>query len=618
MEKRLKKSRYITGFDGIRSIAVIGVILYHLLPDQLQGGYLGVPVFFVVSGYLITDLMVQEWQQNGKIKIKQFYYRRMKRLYPALVAMMIGASAYITLFQRNLLNNLRGNVVSSLLYYNNWWQIKHGLSYFDRFAGESPFTHIWSLAVESQYYLFLPWVFIILMKLVKNKGKIFIGFSVAAFISAILMALMYTPGQDPTRAYYGTDTRMFSILLGVALAFVWPSTRLKTQIPAQAKKILNGVGLGSLVILVLSFFFLSDKLTFIYYGGMYLLSLVSVILVAITAHPGASLNRWLTNPVFTWIGKRSYGIYLYQFPVMIFYEAKVHVANHVLLNTVVEILLILFVTELSYRFIEKPLRYFDYRNTLNRLQAWILAPWKSKQKMAFIAAWLVTVIALVGIVISPTNHVTADQRALQEKIAQNQKVVAQKEKTANQKTASSEATSESKTMANKYHLTDREIAKAKNLKLTAFGDSVLLDAADGLNAIFPQADIDGEVGRQLVASPELLQKLKAEGKLHNTVLLALGTNGSFTEDEFAQVMKVLGSKRDVYVVNVYVPTRRWQNEVNTTLAAMSKKYDNVKLIDWYDLSKNQPSWFYEDQVHPNPTGSIYYCSLVSKAILKGR
>ena len=147
-QKRLKNSRYITGFDGLRSLAVVGVIFYHLLPTSMKGGYLGVPIFFVVSGYLITDLLRQEWEQNGKINIWQFYVRRMKRLYPALVFMLVTASAYITLFQRGLLNNLRGVVVSSLLYVNNWWQINNGLSYFDRFANESPFTHIWSLAVE--------------------------------------------------------------------------------------------------------------------------------------------------------------------------------------------------------------------------------------------------------------------------------------------------------------------------------------------------------------------------------------------------------------------------------------------------------------------------------------
>lgn len=614
MEKRLKNSRYITGFDGLRSLAVIGVILYHLLPSQMRGGFLGVPVFFVVSGYLITDLLVQEWKQNGKIRLGKFYIRRMKRLYPALVTMLIASSAYITLFQRNLLNNLRGNVVSSLLYVNNWWQIEHGLSYFDRFAGESPFTHIWSLAVEAQNYLFWPIIFILLMKLVKNRGKIYLTVSVAALISAIWMAILFTPGQDPTRVYYGTDTRLFSILMGSSLAFIWPSTRLKAQIPKQAKKVLNSIGLVSLVLLVTAFLFLNDGTTFLYYGGMFLISLVCVVLVAITAHPGASLNKWLTNPVFTWLGKRSYGIYLYQFPIMIFYEAKFNVANHLVLHTIIEIVLILLITELSYRFVERPMRLFNYRVLFSKLKNWLQAPLKSKEKITLLSVSLVTLIALVGIITAPTNQVDANQQELQKQIEANQKE-AQKTQTS---TETTETSSEGPDMAEKYNLTNRQITKAENMPVTAFGDSVLLAGASGLKEIFPKMIIDGEVGRQVEDSPPLLQALKDKKQLEDTVLLSLGTNGSFTDEEFDQMMKVIGTKRRVFVLNVHVPTQRWQNEVNQKLSEMAEKYKNVTLIDWYDYSSSQPGWFYDDQVHPNPDGIVPYCSLIAEALLKGQ
>lgn len=625
MGKRLKHSRYITGFDGIRSLAVIGVILYHLMPTQMHGGYLGVPIFFVVSGYLITDLLLQEWKQNGRIDIKQFYYRRLKRLYPALVAMLIGSSAYITLFQRNLLNNLRGNVISSLFYVNNWWQINHGMSYFDRFASESPFTHIWSLAVETQNYLIWPIVFVLLMKFVKNRGKIFLGIVGAAFISAILMAILYVPGQDPTRVYYGTDTRLFSILLGGALAYVWPSNRLKEQIPPQAKRILNGIGLGSLLLLLLAFLFLRDDLTFVYYGGMFLVSLLSVLLVAVTAHPGASLNRWLTNPVFTWLGKRSYGIYLYQFPVMIFYEAKINVANHAVLHTIMEIILILFVTELSYRYVEKPLRIFNYRETFDTLKSSVSAPLKSRRKIGLIFSGIVTLVAVIGMILAPTNEVDANQQALQKQIEQNKqaanKTEVNTESSDSSGTEQSQETTDSSekpvSLADKYDLSNREMTKAKNLKVTAFGDSVLLAGSKGLTEIFPNMVVDGEVGRQLKDSPPLLQALKDKGELNDTILLSLGTNGAFSPDDFTQIMNVLGSKHQVFVINTHVPTRRWQNDVNANLAAAAKDYKNVHLIDWYDFSKDHLDWFYDDQVHPNEVGSIHYCHLITKEMLKG-
>ena len=622
MNKRLKTSRYITGFDGIRTLAVIGVILYHLLPTQMRGGYLGVPVFFVVSGYLITDLLRQEWDQNGRIAVKDFYVRRMKRLYPGMVVMLLLSAAYITLFQRNLLNNLRGVVVSSLLYVNNWWQINHGLSYFDRFGNESPFTHLWSLAVEGQNYLIWPLLFILLMKLVKNRGTIFKIVIGCSLLSALLLAIWYSPGADPTRVYYGTDTRLFSIWMGSALAFIWPSTHLKKEIPKKAKRVLNLAGGLSFIGLVITFFVLDDHLSFVYYGGMLLVSLLCTILVAVTAHPGASLNRWLTNPLFSYIGKRSYGIYLYQFPVMIFYEAKIgNVGENVLLHTLIEIVLILLISELSYRFIENPLRKFHYKDTFRTVRNWFSKPVISRQKPWLLPALLVSLVALYGIATAPVNYVDAQQQQLKENIAANKKAAEQTQKNANGSDTestgenSSKATEAEQSVMEKYGLTEAQVKKAEELEITAFGDSVMLDATADLQEIFPKAVVDGDVGRQLYESPELIKALKEKDLLRDTVLIGLGTNGSFTETQFDNLMKEIGDRK-VYWINVRVPTQRWQNEVNSMLEKMAAKYDNMTLIDWYDLSNEHEEWFYEDRVHPNPDGMLQYCTLVSQAILQ--
>ena len=622
MNKRLKTSRYITGFDGIRTLAVIGVILYHLLPTQMRGGYLGVPVFFVVSGYLITDLLRQEWDQNGRIAVKDFYVRRMKRLYPGMVVMLLLSAAYITLFQRNLLNNLLGVVVSSLLYVNNWWQINHGLSYFDRFGNESPFTHLWSLAVEGQNYLIWPLLFILLMKLVKNRGTIFKIVIGCSLLSALLLAIWYSPGADPTRVYYGTDTRLFSIWMGSALAFIWPSTHLKKEIPKKAKRVLNLAGGLSFIGLVITFFVLDDHLSFVYYGGMLLVSLLCTILVAVTAHPGASLNRWLTNPLFSYIGKRSYGIYLYQFPVMIFYEAKIgNVGENVLLHTLIEIVLILLISELSYRFIENPLRKFHYKDTFRTVRNWFSKPVISRQKPWLLPGLLVSLVALYGIATAPVNYVDAQQQQLKENIAANKKVAEQTQKNANGSDTestgenSSKATEAEQSVMEKYGLTEAQVKKAEELEITAFGDSVMLDATADLQEIFPKAVVDGDVGRQLYESPELIKALKEKDLLRDTVLIGLGTNGSFTETQFDNLMKEIGDRK-VYWINVRVPTQRWQNEVNSMLEKMAAKYDNMTLIDWYDLSNEHEEWFYEDRVHPNPDGMLQYCTLVSQAILQ--
>jgi peptidoglycan/LPS O-acetylase OafA/YrhL len=617
---RLENRRYITGFDGIRTIAVIGVIFYHLFPNIMRGGYLGVPIFFTVSGYLITDLLRQEWLQNETIDIKGFYIRRMKRLYPGLIAMLVIASAYIGLFQRDLLNNLRSEVVSSVLYYNNWWQIFRGFSYFDRFTSQSPFTHIWSLAVEAQNYLIWPLLFILLKRYVKNSGKIFGLIMGGIVISALLMAALYTPGADPTRVYYGTDTRLFSILMGGALAFVWPSFRLKSEIPLKAKNLLNGVGIGSLVLLLLSFLFLADHYSFVYYGGMFLVSIFATLLVAVTAHPGADLNRWLTNPVFTWIGKRSYGIYLYQFPVMIFYEAKItNLSDYVLLHSIIELALILGISELSYRFIEKPLGKFYYKYTWFAIKDFLKKPWLTTTKVTAVIGVVLSCFALYALAVAPSNEVTAQQQQLQKSIEENKKKAEERkaaEKAKNEgKTVESSNQSTTVPEAN-FDLTPAENKKAQSMEITAFGDSVILDAAAGLQQIFPKMIVDGEVGRQLYTSSPIIEKLDKDKLLKENVLVGLGTNGSFTEAQFDEFMAAIGSKRKVFWINVRVPTRRWQNEVNSMLENMKKKYKNLTVINWYDYSNAHDEWFYDDRVHPNVDGQVKYSSFIAKQLVK--
>ncbi|OJG18053.1 acyltransferase [Enterococcus canis] len=625
--KRLMKSRYITGFDGIRTLAVIGVIFYHLLPTKMAGGYLGVPIFFVVSGYLITDLLQQEWQQNGTIKVGQFYLRRMRRLYPAMVVMLIAAAAYITVFQQNLLNNLRGVVLSSLLYYNNWWQINQGLSYFDNFSGGSPFTHIWSLAVEGQFYLFWPVAYLLMKKFLKQKWilRLLGGLTL---VSILLMAFLYAPGADPTRVYYGTDTRLFSILMGGLLAFVWPSTHLRENIPRQAKMVLNIAGAVALLGLMGSLFFLADHYAFVYYGGMVLTSLLAVILVAVVAHPGASWNKWLTNPIFTWIGKRSYGIYLYQFPIMIFFEDKLkNLSDHVFLYTLIELVLILGISELSYRLIERPF--------LRREITW-QSTWQSlRQPLQKGARWviptlLVTLIAIVGLATAPSNQVSAQQQALQEQIAKNKQQAAERREKAkadakkqttettetSEKTESTEKPDAATTkLAQYYGLTDAQLQEVQKIPITAFGDSVMLGAGAELQELFPKLVLDAEEGRQLYASVDEVKKMADEGLLTDTILVGLGTNGPFTETQFAEFMKALGNRK-VYWMTMRDPNSRWQNQVNASLQQMADKYDNLTLIDWYQAANDHPEWFYDDSVHVNGEGRAAYASLVAQSLLK--
>lgn len=622
--KRLKHSRYISGFDGIRTIAVIGVIVYHLLPYSLTGGYLGVPIFFVVSGYLITDLLLQEYEQNGRIDIWAFYGRRMKRLYPALVTMVLTTAAYITLFQRSLFVSLKSIIWTNLLYVYNWWEIGHGQSYFDRFNGESPFTHLWSLSIEGQFYLFWPLILVVLLYVFHQRKTIFYLVMGSAVISALAMAVLYDPANT-NRVYYGTDTRMFAILLGVGLAFMWPATKLKTDLPDKARHALNAAGIASLLLIILLFFKLSGESGFTYRGGMFLFTLLSTVLVATVAHPAGVMNQVLTNRLFDWVGKRSYGIYLYQFPIMIFYEAKVtNIAAHPLMNALIETVLILVVSDLSYRYLESPTRHYHYRQLPQLIKA--CAQRNSRygwRRWLAVPAGLITVIALYGAASSPT-HLAASQTTLQDHIQRNQKTatkdnqtVLSKQKKAQKKVAASKyqnvkLTNKQQTVAKTYDLTKQQLLTAKDMPVTAIGDSVMVDVSTDLRQVFPNTYVMAKVGRQVWQAPSEIHGLEAKGALSHNVLINLGTNGPMTTQQINNVIQAIGPKRHIYWVTTHVPTRNWETQTNTTINQASKRFSNVTVIDWHGLSADHKSWFYNDNVHPNPTGNKYFTALVAK------
>ncbi|WP_080472450.1 acyltransferase family protein [Lactiplantibacillus plantarum] len=634
---RMNPRRYITGFDGIRTLAVLGVIIYHLMPASLQGGYLGVPIFFVVSGYLITDILLQDILSRGHVRIWRFLGHRMRRLYPAFVTMLLGTTAYITLFQRSLLTNIRATVLTNLVYVYNWFEINHGQSYFDRFNGESPFTHLWSLSIEGQYYLFWPLVIGILMVIFKKRSRVFWFMMIAAGISAITMAMLYDPANT-NRVYYGTDTRMFAILLGSGLAFIWPSRELSADIANVNRVTLDILGGASLIAIIWMFFQMSGQSDFTYRGGMLLFTVLSTVLVATVAHPASHLNRVLTNPLFKYVGQRSYGIYLYQFPVMIFYETKVkNIGDHLLLNSLIEVALILIVTELSYRFIENPMRHYDYSRLLVDFKDFLRKPKFNRVTTAIVALTTVLfVITAVGFVQQPSKAEANKKTELQKTIAANSKAADKKNAAAlkRQKAAQAAAASSKKVATEKmqtkqaeaklnskqkqvekeYDLKPQVVLAMANTDLTAIGDSVLLDVSSDLQDVIPGTVVQGRVGRQVTEVPGIINSLKSQGQLAHNVLLNIGTNGTITDDQAEQVVKLIGKDRQTFWVTAHVPTQSWQNQVNAQIAKTAKKHANVHVIDWHGRAQNQSGWFADDNVHPNTTGNRQLTNLIANRI----
>lgn len=606
----MRSKQYVTGIDGVRTLAVLGVIIYHLLPTTLPGGYLGVPLFLLISGYFVTLQLVRQMDQTGGIQLTKFYLKRLRRLYPVLIVMLTVTTAYITLFARDLLHNIESTIATNLLWVYNWWEIGHGQSYFDRFNGESPFTHLWTLGVEAQFYFLWPLILFMLFLILRKRSKIKWTVFILAVASAVEMALLFDP-QNINRVYYGTDTRAFSLLLGSWLALCWPIDRLNASLTTHAARILDGVGIGALLITLLGFFTLPGQSSWTYRGGMFFYSLIGMILIATVVHPGSHMNRWLTNPFFTWIGQRSYGIYVYQLPVMVFYERVVEIGRHPVINALV----ILAISEFSYRLVEQPLAHYQWRYLPASIRHWIdfkMHDWHQWLKVGPVV--IICFIALCGLML-PSKP--AKKSAVQTRIEKSRQATAAKNKQI-AKGKAAKVNVNSKSLQKKYGLTSNQLKAASELKVTAIGDSVMADASQDIQEIMPHAYVDAEVGRQGSATPAVIKDLKAKGQLQKNVILNLGTNGAMDSQTINDILTAIGKDHQVYWITPHVPTRDWEQTVCDQIKQAAKQNANVHVIDWNQAANGHAEWFAQDKVHMNEQGNAYFTRLIVKTILKNK
>ncbi|AXO93201.1 TPA: acetyltransferase [Bacillus cereus] len=602
MTKPFKKnSRYMVGLDSLRGLAILGVILYHINFNWMPGGFLGVTVFFVLSGYLITDILAMEWKRNKRIDLKKFWLSRARRLLPGMLVMLVITLAWITIFHSSLLEKMRGDSLAALFYVSNWWYIYHKLSYFDNFNQISPLNHFWSLAVEEQFYVVWPFIISLGLYYIKKQSRMILLICLGAFASALAMAILYEPGVDPSRIYYGTDTRAFSLLIGAVLALVWPSNRLANKIIPKARFILDVVGGIALIIILVMFWKTNQYDPFLYKGGMVLLSIATALLVANLAHPASRIAQFLRFRPLRWVGVRSYGIYLWHYPILTLTTPKVNAGDFSIIRAILQFLLIILIAQISWKFIEKPIRQGALRNIQFknlRLQNVTLGV-----KLALVCSLFFTSIAVLGL----SNASKAKGNYQQDKVeaVQTQPAphpVAVWEKP-NQETPLNQGESK-----------EVNSAHPKNpLTVTAIGDSVMIDITPYLKNTFPDIRIDAQIGRQLSKAIPVVEQLKNEGDLGNYVIIGLGTNGAFTTEQLVSLIKLIGNERKIIFINTRVP-RPWESIVNERLKVTVTKYPNVTLVDWYAASAGKKDYFAPDGVHLTNVGAEAYAVLVAKAV----
>jgi peptidoglycan/LPS O-acetylase OafA/YrhL len=588
-------SPYNPGLDGIRAIAVVGVIAYHLNFGWASGGLLGVGVFFVLSGYLITDLLVAEYRRLQKIHLGLFWLRRARRLLPALLVMLFVVVVWATLFDRSQLGGLRTNLLPGIFYISNWWFIYHHVSYFARFGPPSPLGHLWSLAVEEQFYLFWPLILLAALRWVKDKRVIIAGILAVAAASALEMAILYSPVTDPTRVYDGTDTRAFALLIGAALALVWPRGRSFGPISPGARRYLELIGVVSLLGIAALYWHTSQADAFIYRGGMVVLSVLTALVIAVCVHPGARLSEWLGVQPLRWIGERSYAIYLWQFPVIILSTRQNAGPSYG--RAALQVAAIFIVSGLSWHFIEQPVRLGALGPVWRRLRQrdWtLLRPRRWEVASAVGVGAVICALGLSGLVSGSAVSTTVVKSILPPKHHVDP------------------TTTVAGSVPPNASTTTTALPPAGQ-GVTAIGDSIMIDMAPDLQRMLPGIIIDAQVGQQLYQVQSQVAQLKAAGDIGNQLILELGTNEFFSVAQLESLLNSLGPMKKIVLANTRVP-EPWEIPVNQTIATVAQTYPNATLVDWYTASANQPQYFEPDGIHLSPAGSQYYATLITQAL----
>lgn len=591
----------MVGLDSLRGLAILGVILYHINFNWMPGGFLGVTVFFVLSGYLITDILAMEWKRNKRIDLKKFWLSRAKRLLPGMIVMLVITFAWITIFHSSLLEKMFGDSLAALFYVSNWWYIYHKLSYFDNFNQLSPLNHFWSLAVEEQFYVVWPFIISLGFYYIKKQSRMILLICLGAAASALAMAILYEPGADPSRIYYGTDTRAFSLLIGAALALLWPSNRLANKIIPKARLILDVVGGTALIIILIMFWKTNQYDPFLYNGGMVLLSIATALLVANLAHPASRIAQFLRFRPLRWIGVRSYGIYLWHYPILTLTTPKINTGDFSPIRAILQFLLIIMIAQISWKYIEKPIRQGTLRNIQFknlRLQNIALGV-----KLALICAVFVSSIAVFGLSkVSKAKESPKLDRVEAEQTQPAKHPVAVREDPTQEAPQNQEESKEVNSEQTKSSQT-----------VTAIGDSVMIDITPYLKNAFPDIRIDAQIGRQLSKAIPVVEQLKNEGNLGNYVIIGLGTNGAFTTEQLVSLINLIGNERKIIFINTRVP-RPWESIVNERLKVITSKYPNITLVDWYAASAGKRDYFAPDGVHLTKVGAEAYAALVAKAV----
>lgn len=637
---------HIAGLDGLRALAIAAVLVFHLNASWLPGGFLGVDVFFVVSGFLITSLLVHEHRRTGRIAFSQFWLRRARRLVPALVLCVVTSVLIARTVSGDLLVGIGRQILGALTFSTNWVEITAGSSYFDQTAPQL-FMNFWSLAVEEQFYLVWPIVTLGLLAVASSRVRVVTAVAIGA-VSSLLMALLFNPVGDSTRVYYGTDTHVMGLMIGAAIAFAWASPKLALRIaPSQWGPVGRGaVPLAALVLLALVFR-LDESNPFTFRGGIVLACLATGVLVLglIDRHPGRA-TTWqsiASHPAAEWVGQRSYSLYLWHWPVILIividHPAAPGTIDH-LLTRLWCVVVTLALADLSYRFVETPFRRHGFRAVGSRV---LVTVGRSSRRVRQVVAAGVAITAMLTVAVLVT---APDQSQTAMLLEQNEAAAAAGSvggsvggsatgasvvspllpahvpsspwallPGSTRPDAGAAPTPSAAPAPAPGKIIDPADAKASftmpaGTEIDAYGDSIMVGSLGALRYYFDGIRIDAKSNRRW---SDGLAQVKARGDGNRrAVVLAFGTNWGVDADQVRATLDALGPDRMVVLVNIMGPMSRVDKD-NAALAAIAAERPNVEVADWASAVRAHPDQLQSDGIHPSLTGAHLFSKTVRQA-----
>ncbi len=582
--KGAESTRHISSIDGLRAIAVTAVVLYHLGISWIPGGFLGVDLFFVISGYVITRLILDSINQSSALDLRAFYAARIRRIFPGFIFMVICTIIFIGVWAPEAIKRFLSDLPYALTGTINWLLVARNQDYFETIGRPPLLQHTWSLAVELQFYLIWPIILLTVLKYFGKKNIARIALIIAMISGTALffvsLQLDQANAKQISHIYFGTDTHSLGLFLGAALAVSWIPQNLSANIEKRAQDVIDAIGVVGLLGLISVFLFIDQSNASLYRIAFPLAGIFGCLVIISLVHPASRFAPLISTAPFRWIGQRSYGIYIWHWVIFQVTRPSVDLSGQTWALYLARVLLVLALADISLRWVEIPFRQGVVQNWFRGMK-YRSSKVRLRQQLSVIFSIVITLAITTSISV---QAITKSDQVANELLAQSNETIKPTE----------------------------DLASTTGLWVT--GDSVILGIRSKLEAKQHISLVNARVGRQ---APELLAVMRVDQTSvpESPVVFNLGNNNALSEPTVVEIFEILKNQPQIIVVNTAVP-RSWKDANNAIISSVAARYPNVIVIDWNKISTGRPELFAPDGVHLSPAGSDVYVDLVVSVLTK--